>query len=45
MTIIVDHSSLKYVTQCIWDVVQKCTKVLRCYNYHFRVKMCCRVEN
>lgn len=28
MTIIVDHSSLKYVTQCIWDVVQKCTKVL-----------------
>ena len=28
MCVVVDHSGLKYVTHNIWDVVQKCLKIL-----------------
>jgi hypothetical protein len=28
MCVVVSHSGLKYVTHNIWDVVQKCLKIL-----------------
>jgi hypothetical protein len=28
MTLIIDHSQLKYVSQNIWDIVQKCIKII-----------------
>ena len=28
MCIIIDHTSLKYVGECIWDIVQKCKKII-----------------